>query len=79
MADSRFVYVAAGMVFGALGYAVISPVQMAVAQIPDQGAQLAALIEQTKSINAKMDRLVGVLEGGKLQVVVKKDDAAPAR
>ena len=39
----------AGMMFGEARHS-------AMAQIPDQGAQLQQLVEQTKDINAKMDR-----------------------
>ena len=38
------------------------------AQIPDPGAQNLQMIEQLKALNGKMDRLVGLLESGKLQV-----------
>lgn len=51
----------------------------AIAQIPDQGAQMLQLIDETKAINTKLDRLIGVLEGGKLEVRVKTDEAKPAR
>ena len=38
------------------------------AQVMDSGAQRAQLVEEMKSLNTKMDRLLGLLEGGKLQV-----------
>jgi hypothetical protein len=69
--------VAGGAVFGLL-MANQRP-SAAVAQIPDQGAQLLQLIDETKSLNTKMDRLVQLLEGGKLEVRVKPEDAKPAR
>ena len=51
----------------------------AIAQIPDQGSQMLQLIDETKAINTKMDRLIGLLEGGKLEVRVKNDQAKPVR
>jgi hypothetical protein len=45
------------------------------AQVPDAGAQRLQQIEQLKEINAKLDRIAGVLEGGKMQVRVVRDDA----
>lgn len=50
------------------------------AQIPDPGAQTQQVIDQLKTLNGKMDRLIGLLESGKLQVrAVSPDDkkAAP--
>jgi hypothetical protein len=38
--------------------------------IPDSGAQLQAQIEQLTALNAKVDKLTGFLESGKLKVVV---------
>lgn len=40
------------------------------ADVPDPGAQRAAQTEALKSIDNKLDRLVGILEGGKLKVEV---------
>ena len=37
---------------------------------PDPGAQRAAQTEALRSIDAKLDRLVGLLDGGKLKVEV---------
>ena len=44
------------------------------AQIPDPGAQQAQVIRELQSLNGKMDRLVGVLESGKLEVRVAGAD-----
>ncbi len=49
--------------------------QSAVAQIPDQGAQLQKLIDETKQVNTKLDRIVTILESGKLQVKVAEPEA----
>lgn len=38
------------------------------AQIMDSGGQRQQMIEELKTLNTKMDRLLTVLEGGKLQV-----------
>lgn len=51
----------------------------AVAQIPDSGAQMNQLIDESKALNTKMDRLLQILEGGKLEVRVKPEEAKPAR
>ena len=37
---------------------------------PDPGAQRAAQTEHLKSIDAKLERLIGVLDGGRLKVEV---------
>ena len=58
----------AGMMFGEAR-------QSAVAQIPDQGAQLQKVIDETKQVNAKLDRIVTILESGKLQVKVAEPEA----
>jgi len=38
------------------------------AQVPDGGAQRAATIDELKSVNAKLDKLITVLTDGNLQV-----------
>ena len=40
------------------------------ADLPDPGAQRAAQTEEMKSINQKLDRLVSILESGRLKVEV---------
>ena len=45
-----------------------SVVSTASAQVPDAGAQRIEMIDQLKAMNAKLDRLVSLLESGKLQV-----------
>ena len=40
------------------------------ADLPDPGAQRAAQTEEMKSMNQKLDRLVSILESGKLKVEV---------
>jgi hypothetical protein len=48
----------------------------ALGQIPDAGAQRDQIIDQLKSTNEKLDKLLALLSGGDLQVkVVKPDDA----
>jgi hypothetical protein len=46
----------------------------AYAQIPDAGSQRAVMIEELKNLRGSMDKLVGFLESGKLQVQVVKPD-----
>lgn len=69
--------VAAGMVFG-LVMAGHQP-STAMAQVPDQGAQLDSLITETKAMNTKMDQLIALLQSGKVEVSVKPTEAKPAR
>lgn len=44
------------------------------AQVPDAGGQRLQMIDQLKQLNDKMDRLIGILNSGNLQVKVAKDD-----
>ena len=37
---------------------------------PDPGAQRVAQTEEMRSINAKLERLIGLMEGGRLKVEV---------
>jgi len=53
----------------------LCPVQeRALAQIPDPAAQREAMIAQLTASNQKLDRIIDLLSGGKLQVQVAKDD-----
>jgi hypothetical protein len=49
-------------------------VQRAEAQIPDAGGQRAQMIDELKSLNAKMDKLVETLESGKVNVKATVDE-----
>jgi hypothetical protein len=44
------------------------------AQIPDPGAQQQQVIKELQSVNAKMERMIGILESGKLEVRVAGAD-----
>jgi hypothetical protein len=44
------------------------------AQLADPGSQRREMIDELKTLNGKMDRLIEILEGGKLQVQVPEDD-----
>ncbi len=46
----------------------------AAAQIPDAGGQRIQMIDELKSLNGKMDKLIGYLESGKLEVKVVPAD-----
>jgi hypothetical protein len=46
----------------------------AMAQIPDAGAQNAQIIDELKQTNTTLDKLLDVLQSGKLQVTVAKPD-----
>jgi hypothetical protein len=49
----------------------------------DSGARQLAAVDELKSINAKLDKLIGILEGGQVQVRLATPDetkkTAPAR
>lgn len=44
------------------------------AQVPDSGAQRTQMIDQQKATNDKLDKIIDLLQSGKLQVVVQKSD-----
>jgi hypothetical protein len=46
----------------------------AMAQVPDSGAQRIEMIRQLEATNAKLDKLVSILESGNLQVKVVSPD-----
>ncbi len=74
MKTSRILYTLVIVQAATLAYVVFAPSQpSAMAQIPDQGAQLQVLVDQTKEVNTKMDKIIGILEGGKMQVRVAQD------
>ena len=51
-----------------------APVSVVQAQIPDAGAQRLEIINQLKASNDKLDKLISILESGKLQVQLAKPD-----
>jgi hypothetical protein len=51
-----------------------SPLPRASAQVADLGAQNLQIIDQLKSSNDKLDKLISILESGKLQVQMSKPD-----
>jgi hypothetical protein len=53
----------------------VTPAQ---AQIPDSGALQSQMLDELRSLNGKMDQLVGILQDGKLQVQVKSPDEKKA-
>ena len=46
----------------------------AMAQVSDPGAQRIQMIDQLEVLNDKMDKLIGILESGNLQVRVAPPD-----
>jgi hypothetical protein len=55
-------------------------VQPAAAQVPDAGAQRNQMIDEMKSVNEKLDKLISLFESGNLQVrVTSPDDNKQAR
>jgi hypothetical protein len=55
---------------------IVSPAQ---AQIPDAGGQRLEIISELKSLNGRMDKLIGILESGKLEVKVSVADDKQGR
>lgn len=51
----------------------------AAAQVPDAGAQRLQMLDEFRTMNQKLDRLVTLLESGKLQVVASLPDDKDAR
>jgi hypothetical protein len=51
-----------------------SPVSTALAQIPDAGAQRNQIIDELKSSNDKLDKVIDILNSGTLQVQLPKPD-----
>ena len=49
------------------------------AQIPDAGAQRNQMVDELRSMNSKLDRLIGLLESGKVQVQAVVPDEKKAR
>ena len=76
MSRSRILYTVVAVQAVVVGYLALNPSQpAAMAQVPDSGLQLQQIIEQTKQTNAKLDRIIGILESGKLQVKIAADKA----
>jgi len=44
--------------------------------LPDPGARQLAMVEELKGLNGKMERLMGMLQSGDVQVKVVKDKDA---
>ncbi|MCC6238769.1 MAG: hypothetical protein IT448_00495 [Phycisphaerales bacterium] len=44
------------------------------AQVSDPAAQRIAQIDELKAINVKMEKIIGILEGGNLQVKLANSD-----
>ncbi len=49
------------------------------AQVSDPGAQRNAQLDELKSINANMDKMIGILNSGNLQVRVVNTDEEKGR
>ena len=50
---------------------IVSPAQ---AQIANPGADRQEMIDQLKSVNSKLDKLIDILQSGKLQVTATSTD-----
>jgi hypothetical protein len=76
LSRSRILYTVIAVQAVVIGYLALNPSQpAAMAQVPDSGLQLQQIIEQSKQTNAKLDKIVGILESGKLQVKVVAEKA----
>ena len=51
-----------------------SPVTPAYGQIPDAGGQRQQIIDELKTLNGKMDRMMDTLKSGDVQVRMPKED-----
>ena len=49
------------------------------AQVANPGADRQAMLDEQKSTNSKLDRLISILEGGNLQVKVVQPDEAKGK
>jgi hypothetical protein len=51
-----------------------APISTVQAQVPDAGLQRLEMIDQLKASNDKLDKMISILESGKLQVLLAKPD-----
>jgi hypothetical protein len=51
-----------------------APISKAQAQVPDAGAQRLQIIDGVKATNEKLDKMISILDSGKLQVIMVKPD-----
>jgi hypothetical protein len=68
------VLVLQGLILAGQWFGTASLVSPAQAQIPDAGAQRMETIKELQTLNGKMDKLIGILESGKLEVRVTQAD-----
>jgi hypothetical protein len=68
------VLVLQGMILAGQWLGTSSLVAPAQAQIPDAGAQRIEMVRELQALNGKMDKLIGILESGKLEVRVAGAD-----
>ena len=54
----------------------VLPAAQAAGDLPDPGSRQMQMIEEMKGTNAKLDRIIGLLEGGNVQVRVSPSDDA---
>jgi hypothetical protein len=51
-----------------------APISTVQAQVPDAGLQRLEMIDQLKASNDKLDKMISILESGKLQILLAKPD-----
>ena len=68
------VLVLQGLILAGQWLGTASLVAPAQAQIPDAGGQRNEMIRELQALNGKMDKLIGILESGKLEVHVAAAD-----
>jgi hypothetical protein len=74
------VVVLQGLILAGQWLGTPSVVTPAHAVIPDEGGQRQEIINQLKGVNERLERLVGIMESGKLEVrVVGADDNKAGR
>lgn len=74
-----FVLVLQGLILAGQWLGVPSAVTPAQAQIPDAGGQRNEIIRELNHLNGKMEKLIGILESGKLEVKVAATDDTKER
>lgn len=68
-----------GMILAGQWLGAPSVVSPAHAQIPDAGGQRLEMIKELQALNGKMERMIGILESGKLEVKVSQADENKGR
>lgn len=68
-----------GLILAGQWFDGVSYVSPAVAQVTDPGRDRIQMIDELRAVNAKLDKLIGVLGSGDLQVRVIQPDENKAK